>query len=393
MPTTANRLASFSESIIRDMTRVADEHGAINLAQGFPNFDPPEELIEAAVEALKAGHNQYGQTWGTPNFRRALAKKQTHFMGIDLDPDLHITATCGGTEAMLASFMTVVNPGDKVIVFSPVYENYIPDSILSGARPLYVPLHPPDFWLDPEELRAAFNEGGKVLILCNPSNPTGKVFTHEELQIIAELAREFDAYVITDEVYEHIVYAPNSHTYIATLPGMFERTISTGSLSKTYAVTGWRLGYTIAPPNLTEGIRKVHDFLTIGAPTPLQEAAVSGLNFPIEYYAQLQVEYTQRRDLFLDYLNRAGLDYTEPQGAYYVMLDISPFGFEDDTAFCYWLTEEIGVAAVPGGSFYPLNPDGLPPVTNMARVHFAKSSDVIVTAGERLLSLKNKVNN
>ncbi len=390
MPNIANRLTNFTESIIRDMTRVADEHGAINLAQGFPNFDPPKALVEAAVEALRAGHNQYGQTWGTPNFRAALAKKQSHFMGLEIDPDLHITVTCGGTEAMLASFMTVVNPGDKVIVFSPVYENYIPDSILSGAQPVYVPLHPPEFFLDPAELRAAFEEGARTLILCNPSNPTGKVFSPGELQVIANLAQEFDAYVITDEVYEHIVYAPHKHTYIATLSGMFERTISTGSLSKTYAVTGWRLGYALAPSKITHGIRKVHDFLTIGAPTPFQEAAVTALNFPESYYHQLQAEYTQRRALFLGYLDRAGLGYTRPQGAYYVMLDISPFGFNDDTAFCYWLTREIGVAAVPGGSFYPLDANGKPPVTNLARIHFAKSEDVLVEAGERLLQLNNK---
>ena len=390
MPNTAQRLTNFTESMIRDMTRVADEHGAINLAQGFPNFDPPAEMIEAAVIALRGGHNQYGQTWGTPNFRRALARKQSHFMGLEIDPDRHVSVTCGGTEAMLAAFMTVINPGDKVIVFSPVYENYIPDSILSGAEPLYVPLHPPEFSLDPDELRAGFEAGARALILCNPSNPTGKVFSPAELKIIADLAQEFDAFVITDEVYEHIVYAPHRHTYIATLPGMFERTISTGSLSKTYAVTGWRLGYAIASPKITEGIRKVHDFLTIGAPTPLQEAAVTGLNFPAIYYQQLQADYTQRRDLFLDYLDRAGLNYTRPQGAYYVMLDISPFDFNDDTAFCYWLTREIGVATVPGGSFYPLNPDGVPPVTNMARIHFAKSEDVLVAAGERLLNLKTK---
>ncbi len=392
MSQTAHRLTYFTESIIRDMTRVADEHGAINLAQGFPNFDPPVELIEAAVTALRTGHNQYGQTWGTPNFRRALAQKQSHFMGLEIDPDLHITVTCGGTEAMLAAFMTVINPGDKVIVFSPVYENYIPDSILSGAEPIYVPLHPPDFSLDPDELRTAFEMGARALILCNPSNPTGKVFSPDELQTIADLAQEFDAYVITDEVYEHIIYVPHRHTYMAALPGMFERTIATGSLSKTYAITGWRLGYAIASPAVTDGIRKVHDFLTIGAPTPLQEAAVTGLNFPESYYKQLQVEYTQRRDIFLDYLDRAGLGYTRPQGAYYVMLDISPFDFNDDTAFCYWLTDEIGVAAVPGGSFYPLTPDGVPPVTNMARIHFAKSDDVLVEAGERLLDIKLKHN-
>jgi aspartate/methionine/tyrosine aminotransferase len=384
----ANRLQFFTESIIRDMTRVADEHDAINLAQGFPNFDPPAVLVEAAVEALRGGHNQYGQTWGTPNFRRALAQKQSHFTGLDLDPDAHVTATCGGTEAMLAAFMTVINPGDKVIVFSPVYENYIPDNILSGAEPIYVPLHPPNFSLDQSELRVGFEAGARALILCNPNNPTGKVFSPEELQTIADLAQEFDAYVVTDEVYEHIVYTPHHHTYLATLPGMFERTISTGSLSKTYAITGWRLGYAIAPPKVTDGIRKVHDFLTIGAPTPLQEAAVTALNFPDSYYEQLLAEYTHRRDIFLGYLDRAELSYTRPQGAYYVMIDITPFGYNDDTAFCYWLTQEIGVAAVPGGSFYPLNRDGVPLVTNMARVHFAKSEDVLVEAGERLLRLK-----
>jgi aminotransferase len=370
------------------MTRVADIYGAINLAQGFPNFDPPKVLVEAAVEALRGGHNQYGQTWGTPNFRQALAKKQSQFMGFEIDPDLHVTATCGGTEAMLAAFLSVINPGDKVIVFSPVYENYIPDSILSGAEPVYVPLHPPDFSLDSDELRTAFETGARALILCNPSNPTGKVFHPDELNLIAKLAQEFDAFVITDEVYEHIVYEPFRHTYMAGLPNMLERTISTGSLSKTYAVTGWRLGYAIASPKISEGIRKVHDFLTIGAPTPLQEAAVTALNFPDSYYEQLQSEYSHRRDLFLSYLDQAGLHYTPPQGAYYVMLDIRPFDFKDDTAFCYWLTQHIGVAAVPGGSFYPLNEAGTPPVTNMARIHFAKTDAVLIEAGERLLRLR-----
>ena len=354
----AKRLENFTESIIRDMTRVADAFGAINLAQGFPNFDPPDALVDAAVDALRAGHHQYGLTSGTPNFRSALARKQSRMMGMEIDPDLHVTATCGSTEAMLAAFMTVVNPGDKVIIFSPVYENYIPDTILSGASPIYIPLHPPAFSIDLDELRAGFEQGARVLILCNPNNPTGKVFSLDELQSIAALAIDYNAVVIVDEVYEHIVYAPNQHTYLATLPGMFERTISCGSLSKTYAITGWRLGYAIASPKITEGICKVHDFLTIGAPTPLQEAAVTALNFPDSYYQKVQVEYSQRRDIFLDYLDRIGINYTKPQGAYYVMVDISPFDFKDDTAFCYWMTKEIGVAAVPGGSFYPLNPDG-----------------------------------
>jgi aspartate/methionine/tyrosine aminotransferase len=276
----STKLENFTESIIRDMTRVADEFGAINLAQGFPDFDPPAELVEAAVDALRSGHNQYGLTSGTPNFRSALAKKQSRTMGMEIDPDLHVTATCGSTEAMIASFMAVVNPGDRVIIFSSVYENYIPDTILADAVPIYVPLHPPNFSLDIDELRAGFEKGARALVLCNPNNPTGKVFSHQELLNIAALAIEFDAVVITDEVYEHIVYKPYQHTYLATLPGMFERTISCGSLSKTYAITGWRLGYAIAPPNLTNGIRKVHDFLTIGAPTPLQEAAVTAPIFP-----------------------------------------------------------------------------------------------------------------
>lgn len=370
------------------MTRVADEHGAINLAQGFPNFDPPTELVDAAVESLRAGHHQYGLTSGTPNFRGALARKQSHFMGMEINPDLHVTATCGSTEAMLAAFMSVVNPGEKVIIFSPVYENYIPDAILSEAQPIYVPLVPPDFSLSLDELRAGFEAGAHTLILCNPNNPTGKVFSLAELQAIADLVIEYDAFVIVDEVYEHIVYAPHQHTYLATLPGMFERTISCGSLSKTYAITGWRLGYAIAAPDITAAICKVHDFLTIGAPTPLQEAAVTALNFPDEYYTQLQTEYAHRREIFLNYLDRAGLNYTRPQGAYYVMVDISPFGCNNDTEFCYWLTKEIGVAAVPGGSFYPLNPDGHPPLTNMMRLHFAKSEDVLLDAGERLLKLR-----
>jgi aminotransferase len=390
MPKLAKRLKSFTESIIRDMTRVADQHGAINLAQGYPNFNPPESLVQAARDALKAGHHQYGLTSGTPNFRAALAQKQGRFTGMEIDPECHVTATCGSTEAMLAAFMTVVNPGEKVIVFSPVYENYIPDAILSGAVPIYVPLHPPEFSIDLDELRGGFEMGARALILCNPNNPTGKVFTPQELQALADLVLEFDAIIITDEVYEHIVYAPHQHTYLMSLPGMFDHTICCGSLSKTYAITGWRLGYAIAPDGMTEAIRKIHDYLTIGAPTPLQEAAVTALNYPTSYYDRLRAEYSRRRDIFLDYLDRAGLTYTRPQGAYYVMVDISSFGFNDDTAFCFWLTKEIGVAAVPGGSFYPLNAKGLPPVTNMMRLHFAKSDDLLVQAGERLLNLHQK---
>ncbi|MCD6400590.1 MAG: aminotransferase class I/II-fold pyridoxal phosphate-dependent enzyme [Anaerolineales bacterium] len=386
MKETAKRLHLFTESVIREMTRIADQYGAINLSQGFPDFDPPKELVEAAVNALRSGYNQYGLTWGTKNFRTALAEKQSYFMGMPLEPDLHITATCGSTEAIMAALMTVCDPDDQVIIFSPVYENYIPDTILTGAKPIYVPLHPPDFQFDPEELRDAFDTGAKALILCNPSNPTGKVFTRQELEFIAALAQEYDAFIITDEVYEHIIYPPYQHTYIASLPEMFERTISCGSLSKTYAITGWRVGYTIAPEILTQGIRKVHDFLTIGAPTPLQEASVTALKFPQHYYTTLSNEYAQRKEIFLSALDEAGLKYVTPHGAYYVMVDISPFGFKDDTAFCRYLAKEIGVAAVPGSSFYPPTQD-VP--KNMIRLHFAKEKNTLLTAGKRLQQLKN----
>lgn len=384
-PQTASRLLRFTESIIRDMTRIANQYQAINLSQGFPDFDPPGELIQAAVGALRSGHNQYGLTWGTQRFREALAQKAGRFMNLPIDPDTEITVTCGSTEAMLASLMAVVNPGDSVILFSPVYENYFPDTVLVGAEPVYVPLYPPEYTFDPRELRGAFKKtDAKALILCNPSNPTGKVFTLEELSLIAELAYAHDAFVITDEVYEHIVYPPHQHTYMASLPDMFARTITCSSLSKTFAVTGWRVGYAIASAEVTKGIRKVHDYLTIGAPTPFQEAAVTALNFPDHYYQDLLTKYTQRRDLFLDYLDRAGLQYTQPQGAYYVMVDISPFQMEDDTSFCYWLAREIGVAAVPGDSFYPY----LQSPTGLIRLHFAKSESLLMEAGERLLKIE-----
>lgn len=384
-PPLAHRLTHFTESVIREMTRIAQETNAINLSQGFPDFDPPAELITAAKRALDEGYNQYAVTWGAPRFRQALARKQKHWMGLDLDPDAHIVVTCGSTEAMLVALMTVCNPGDRVIVFSPFYENYAPDAILSGAVPIHVPLHPPDFAFDPRELRHTFEDGARALVLCNPSNPTGKVFTRKELLFIAELAQEFDAYVITDEVYEHIVYPPHVHTYMASLPGMFERTLSCSSLSKTYSITGWRLGYVIASPEVIAGARKVHDFLTVGAPAPLQEAAAVALDFPLAYYEQLQQDYTRRKDLFLHCLDRAGLKYTSPQGAYYVLVDISPFGAEDDKEFCRWLAREIGVAAVPGSSFFH------EPVRHLIRFHFAKREETLTTAGERLQHLREKI--
>ena len=384
MPSIATRMSSFPESAITDMTTLAIQCGAINLASGFPDFDPPLELLEAAERALRGGYNQYPDPTGSPGFRRALAAKQSRLMGLDLDPEAHITVTCGSTEAMLAALMVVCNPGDKVITISPFYETYATDSILCGAQPVYIPLHPPDYTFDPAELRRSFQQGAKALVLCNPSNPTGRVFTREELEVIAALAQEYDAFVITDEVYEHIIYSPHRHTYIASLPGMFERTISCSSLSKTYAITGWRLGYIIAPTQLSEALHKVHVYLTIAAPAPLQEAAIVALNFPEAYYQQLQIDYTRRRDVFLSYVNRAGLTSNLPQGAHYIMADISPFGYRDDMQFCRWMAREIGVAGVPGSSFFH------EPVNNLMRMSFAKNDDTLVEAGQRLMRLKER---
>jgi aminotransferase len=384
MPKTSQRTSRFGESVIRRMTRVANAHGAINLSQGFPDFDPPEELLKAAERAARHGPHQYAVTWGAPNFRQALARKQSRFMGLPLDPEAHFVVTCGSTEAMMVAMMTACNPGDKVIVFSPFYENYVADTILSGAEPIYVALRPPDFAFDADELRRAFEQKPKALILCNPSNPSGKVFTREELLFIANLAAEHDTFVITDEVYEHILYAPHEHVYFASLPGMFERTISCSSLSKTYSITGWRLGYVIAPPEVINSARKVHDFLTVGAAAPLQEAAVAGLELPDSYYHDLQAVYTEKRDVFLKYLDLAGLTYTKPQGAYYVMMDIAEFGWADDAAFSEWLAREVGVAAVPGSSFFR------EPVKHLIRFHFAKQTKTLQAAGERLLKLREQ---
>jgi aminotransferase len=366
------------------MTRVANSVGAINLSQGFPDFDPPEALLRAAETTGRRGPHQYAITWGAPGFRHALARKQSRFMGIDIDPEKNVVVTCGATEAMMAAMMTVCDPGDTVIVFSPFYENYGADAILTGAKPLYVPLRPPSYLFDPGELERAFAQRPRALILCNPSNPSGKVFTREELLFIARLAQKYDCFVITDEVYEHIVYAPHAHTYFASLPGMFERTISTSALSKTYSITGWRLGYVIASDEVTQGVRKVHDFLTVGAAAPLQEAAIVALSFPDEYYAGLLTGYTERRDLFLEALDRAGLAYTAPQGAYYVMADISEFECPDDTRFCEWLAREVGVAAVPGSSFFS------EPVQRYIRFHFAKKTETLVEAGTRLRRTKDR---
>ena len=385
MPQTANRLTHFTESVIREMTRVANKYGAINLSQGFPDADPPPEVLAAGKRAMDEGPHQYAVTWGAPKFRKALIDKQRRWMGLDLDPETNVVVTCGSTEAMMTAMMTACNPGEKVIIFSPFYENYGADTILSGAEPIYVPLHPPEFGFDLNELRAAFMQKPKAIVLCNPANPSGKVFSLEELEAIADLAKEFDTFVITDEVYEHIVYPPHKHHYIAGLPGMFERTISCSSLSKTYNMTGWRLGYVIAPEEIIAGARKVHDFLTVGAAAPLQEAAVTALELPLSYYDALTRDYTRKRDLFLNYLDEAGLTYTKPQGAYYVMVDCSAFGVTDDNQFCRWMAKEVGVAAVPGSSFFH------EPVNHLIRLHFSRSEQILAECGKRLGKLKSLV--
>lgn len=385
MPELSRRTAAFTDSVIRRMTRVSNEYGAVNLSQGFPDFDPPKELTDRLAEVAHEDFNQYSITWGAQDFREALAEKQSRYMGIPIDPNENIVVTCGSTEAMMAAMMTVANPGDKVIVFSPFYENYGADAILSGAEPIYVPLVPPDFHFDPEVLEDAFRQHPKALILCNPSNPCGKVFTRDELLIMADLARKYDTFVITDEVYEHIIYEPNKHVYFASLPGMWERTLSCSSLSKTYSITGWRLGYIIAPGPIIECAKKVHDFLTVGAAAPLQEAAVTGLKLPDSYYKDLQALYTKKRDLFLAGLDGLGIRHTVPEGAYYVLLDVSEYGYDSDLEFCEDLARKVGVGAVPGSSFFR------EPVNDYIRLHFAKKEETLNEALNRLESMKNKM--
>ena len=386
MPELSNRTAVFTDSVIRRMTRVSNQYGAINLSQGFPDFDPPKEIMDRLAEVAATGPHQYALTWGAQNFREALAKKQEHFSGMKIDPDTEIVVTCGSTEAMMAAMMSVCNPGDKVVVFSPFYENYGADAILSGAEPIYVPLHTPDFHFDANELEEALKQKGvKALILCNPSNPCGKVFTREELMTIAELARRYDIYVVTDEVYEHIVYTPYEHVYLAALPGMRERTIICSSLSKTYSITGWRLGYVIAAPEIIDRVKKVHDFLTVGAAAPLMEAAVTGLQFGDEYYQNLQKHYTHMKELFTGGLRDIGLTFTEPQGAYYVLVDIGEFGYESDLEFCEKLAEKVGVGAVPGSSFFRED------VNHLIRFHFAKKDDTLNQALDRLEGIYRKM--
>lgn len=385
MPELSKRTETFTDSVIRRMTRVSLQYGAVNLSQGFPDFEPPKEILDRLAEVTKEDFHQYSITWGAQNFREALAEKQSRLMGRQIDPNGEIVVTCGSTEAMMAAMMTVANPGDKVIVFSPFYENYGADAILSGAEPIYVPLYPPAFSFNADELEAAFKQHPKALILCNPSNPCGKVFTYDELKLIADLAEKYDTFVITDEVYEHIVYEPHKHIYFASLPGMWERTISCSSLSKTYSITGWRLGYIIAPSHIIDAAKKVHDFLTVGAAAPLQEAAVTGLRFGDNYYKWLQEKYTAKRNLFLKGLDDLKIAHTVPQGAYYVLLDISEFGFASDLEFCETLARDVGVGAVPGSSFFR------EPVNHLIRLHFAKKDETLNEALNRLELIRKKI--
>lgn len=388
MPTLSDRVQKFTDSVIRRMTRISDEYGAINLSQGFPDFDPPKEMLDALAKVAYAGPHQYPITFGAENFRQALARKQGKAIGRTIDPETEIVVTCGGTEAMMCAMMTICNQGDKVMVFSPFYENYGADAILSGADPIYIPLVPPEYNFDINLVEDGFKQGAKAIIVCNPSNPCGKVFSREELMAIGELALKYDAFVVTDEVYEHMVYVPNHHTCMASLPGMYEHTITCNSLSKTYSITGWRLGYLIGPEEVIESAKKVHDFLTVGAAAPLQEAAVTGLNFPDSYYTELLETYTKKRAYFLEGLDRIGLKHNVPQGTYFVLIDIQEFldlpqfkGYTD-LEFCEWMIRNIGVAAVPGSSFFKEE------VNHLIRLHFAREEKTLDEAINRLGKLQ-----
>lgn len=384
MPKTSLRTSGFTESVIRHMSRVAIDCGAINLAQGFPDWDPPSALVQAGKEAMYAPCHQYAVTWGAPEMRRALAAKLSRFMGVPVNAEHELVVTCGATEAMMVAIMTVCDPGDKIGLFSPFYENYSADAILSGAQPVYVALRAPEYKFDPDELRRVFASGLKAFVLCNPSNPCGRVFTAEELRQIAFLAEEYDVWILTDEVYEHIVFPPHRHTYFATLPGMAKRTLMCSSLSKTFSITGWRLGYVHGAAEVIAQARKVHDFLTVGAAAPLQRAVVTALNFGPKYYAELCQEYATSRDVLLHYLDQVGLQYTRPEGAYFVMVDISRYGFDSDVDFAHWMARNIGVAPVPGSSFFAY------PEHRYIRLNFAKKPDTLHAAGERLLRLNRR---
>jgi aspartate/methionine/tyrosine aminotransferase len=384
----SRKASLFTESVIREMTREALKHGAVNLSQGFPDFAAPEDIKRVAMQAIADDINQYAITWGARDFREAIARKTKWYLGLDVDPETELTVTCGSTEGMIASMMATVDPGEEVVVFEPFYENYSPDAILSDAKPRYVPLRPPDWSFAPQELRSAFNANTKAIIVCNPNNPTGKVFTHDEMEFIAGLCQEFDALCFTDEIYEHILYpragAEIEHISMAQIEGMRERTVIVNSMSKTYSVTGWRVGYCIAPPQITGAIRKVHDFLTVGAAAPLQAAGAYALSLPPEYYDRLQNEYRNRRDLLLPVLQNSGFETFLPDGAYYIMTDISRFGFTDDVEFTKHLIRDVGVACVPGSSFYSVPERG----RQQVRFCFCKKDETLQLAAERLEKLR-----
>lgn len=384
----SQKASSFTESVIREMTREALKYGAVNLSQGFPDFAAPVDIKQKAIEAIEKDLNQYAITWGAKDFRDAIAQKTRVYLGLEIDPETEITVTCGSTEGMIAAMMATVDPGEEVIVFEPYYENYAPDAILSDARPRYVPLRAPEWSFDRDELRAAFNEKTKAIIVCNPNNPTGKVFSREEMQYIAGLCREFDALCFTDEIYEHILYprdgADIQHISMAQVEGMRERTVVVNSMSKTYSVTGWRVGYCIAPPEISSGIRRVHDFLTVGAAAPLQAAGAYALSLPQQYYDKLQTEYRARRDLLLPVLEESGFKTFIPDGAYYIMTDISAFGFSDDVEFTRHLIRDVGVACVPGSSFYSVPSRG----AQQVRFCFCKKDETLLRAAEKLSKLR-----
>ena len=382
--TISERASGLVESVIREMTRLALQHGAVNLSQGFPDFPAPAELKQAAKRAIDADINQYAITWGAKNFRDALACKASRSLGWQVNPETEVTVCCGSTEAMFATLLSLLNPGDEVVIFEPFYENYGPDCALTGAVPRFVRLRPPDWQFSLEELKAAFNERTRAVILNTPNNPTGKVFTREEMEGIAELCRKWDTLAVTDEIYEHILYEGYRHISIASLEGMRERTVTVNSLSKTYSVTGWRVGWTIACPELSNSIRKVHDFLTVGAAAPLQEAGVTALSLPESYYQKLAADYTERRDRLLGVLEACRFSCFRPFGAYYIMTDISRFGFPDDTSFVEHLIQDVGVASVPGSSFYSNPADG----RQQVRFTFCKSDATLDEAARRLLKLK-----
>ncbi|MGN1281963.1 MAG: pyridoxal phosphate-dependent aminotransferase [Succinivibrio sp.] len=379
----SERTRYFTDSVIRRMTRVCNQYGAVNLSQGFPDNDPPKALMERLSKVSYDGPHQYAITWGNPKTLDALAAKIEHFTSLNIDPAKELCITCGGTEAMMCAVMATINPGEKIAIFSPFYENYGADSVLCGATPIYVPLRVPDFSFDENELEKAFADGAKALILCNPSNPSGKVFTREELLSIARIVEKYDAFVITDEVYEHIIFEPYQHTYFATLPGMRERTIMCNSLSKTYSITGWRLGYVCAPEYVMDRVRKVHDFLTVGAAAPLQEAVIAGLTMPDSYYQEVRDLFTHRKELFCKGLEQIGFKFYEPQGTYFVMVDIGEFGYESDYEFCTDLAKDVKVGAVPGSSFFKEN------VNNYMRLHFAKSDDTLNQALDNLSKIRD----